>query len=164
MIQKMIFLFLGLLPNLLFADETVAAATTSKNSQFCPSIDQLHRDPVTMLWNSKEKTWRSYTASFTSTLSTFLGAQWQGVKVGTLFCLYQGQKMTFPVTLQYAKLVYEPSGGKWAPNKLGLRNCKSSDQKDCSFIPRAQETDTGNNLYDSLKSLRSAPSQQDLGF
>src|SRR3990167_2577602 len=159
-----IFSLLGLPSGVLAGDATPAtnqATPTPKGYLQCPSINDLQRDPNSLIWHSKKKSWRSYAASFTPTLDKFLGAQWQGVKVGTLFCIYEGDKMTFPVIMQYASLVFEPTGSQWVINKQGRHNCISSHLADCLVkIPKKQ---TKNDPDADLKSLRPPP-QKGLDF
>lgn len=125
----------------------------------CPEISQLKLNPISRRWGDKHKAWRSYTDSFTPSLKQFLGAQWQGVKVGSVFCLYRGEKMTFDVSLQYHGLVAEPTTGNWSKNLGGYRNCISKDLNQCGFLP-APKKNTDNDIYQDLDSLKSMQKQQ----
>lgn len=123
----------------------------------CPSIDQLYRDPTTLLWKSKRGGWKSFAPSFATRATTFLGAQWQGVKVGNLFCVYQGDPTTFSINLHYYTLTKEPTSESWGKNNKGLRNCYSNNTHDCLFTPVPAPNNTS--LDQQLDSIKSAPKQ-----
>ncbi|ATN75315.1 T4SS-associated protein EirA [Coxiella burnetii] len=161
---KFSLVFFVVLP--LLATESAAAPATlvsplPKGYLTCPEISKLQKDPNKMTWSAKNG-WKSYSSSFASHLNKFLGAQWQGVNVGNITCLYQSdEKMTFPVSLEYNLLVYMPAGGKWSKNLGGYMNCVSHDQKQCIFKPQIQAK-TGN-LYQEVGRLKGT-SQQEIGF
>lgn len=104
----------------------------------CPPPSALVRDPKTLLWSTPRGDWKSYAPSFSKHASAFAGAQWQGVKVGNLFCLYQGDAMTFTLSLQFYALTEEPNTGKWETNVNGIRNCHAATPEDCPFVPVSQ--------------------------
>ncbi len=114
-----------------------AQALTQTPAHLCPSPDELERDNKTLIWSSKKHDWKSYAPSFSRKIEQFQGAQWQGVNVGNLFCIYQGDSKSFLITLQYHTVVQEPSSGQWGANTNGLRNCRSHQQSDCPFVPAA---------------------------
>lgn len=104
----------------------------------CPKINDLKKDPIKMVWFAKDG-WLSYAASFATHIDKFLGAQWQGVNLGKITCLYaSNQKMTFPIALEYNLLVYQPTGGNWTKNLGGYVNCKASNQDQCMFMPQIE--------------------------
>ncbi len=104
----------------------------------CPPPGTLVRDPKTLLWSTPRSDWKSYAPSFSKHANTFVGAQWQGVKVGNLFCLYQGDAMTFTISIQFYALTAEPNTGKWEANINGIRNCHSALPEECPFVPVSQ--------------------------
>lgn len=110
-------------------------AITAPSTRLCPNPEELVRDNKTLIWSSHKNDWKSYAPSFSRKIEQFMGAQWQGVNVGNLFCIYQGDSKSFLITLQYHTVVQEPSGGQWGANADGLRNCRSHQQSDCPFIP-----------------------------
>lgn len=161
---------LGLTGNLL-ALSTVAqarqAATEAKlpkGAMLCPAPDELTKDPDAMTWQAKGG-WRSFDKSFADSISIFLGAQWQGVEVGNVVCLYQSSdSSTFSVVLQYGSLTYQPIGGKWSKNLGGYENCKSKKRKDCYFTPKPDAKASGT-LYQQAEQLKNdSGGQQEQGF
>ena len=103
----------------------------------CPEINQFHKDPNEMIWRVPGGNWRSSAISFADHLTQFLGAQWQGINVGSIICLYQSNDtMDFPVAVQFDQLVYMPTGGKWTQNLGGYANCQSHAPTDCLMKPR----------------------------
>ncbi len=63
---------------------------------YCPRASQLIRKDMWWGYGS----WRSYDQSFVRKIKAFVGAQWIGVGVGTMICVYKGEQATsFPVTV-----------------------------------------------------------------
>ena len=88
----------------------------------CPPISAISKDPAKLTWSAQDG-FKSYEMSFIDQLTTFLGAQWNGVKVGQVTCVYSGKpKTAFPILLVYGTLAIEPTGGKWSKNLDGIRN------------------------------------------
>lgn len=54
----------------------------SEQLQFCPEPGQLTKEDNQ--WISKDNRWKSYTPSSANKISSFLGAQWIGIKVGKI--------------------------------------------------------------------------------
>ncbi len=69
--------------------------------------------------------------------------------------------MTFPIVLQFNRLVYAPGGSKWGKNLGGYRNCVSPHRRDCLFKPKLEEK-TGD-IYQTASKLK-VSGQQELGF
>jgi len=128
---------------------TITAATINSPTQdpsedatyevrYCPEIATLQKDPTTMMWSSGSR-WKSYTESFANQVSGFIGAQWLGIKVGKIICLYTSKEtFDFPIALEpiRAMLVPEPQGSNWSANvnKKGFKFCSSANIQDCSFM------------------------------
>lgn len=154
-----------------YADRATPSTTaphTAKNSDAlppgymtCPKISEIHKNPKKRTWGNKHG-WKSYDASFSEHIDSFLGAQWQGVRVGNVVCLYKPKEgLTFPIVLHYSRLTYEPAGKGWGKNLGGYVNCKSHHQKDCLFKPEPKPKSA--NIYDEAGSLKGQAPQQ-LGF
>lgn len=130
----------------------------------CPPINQLHLNPETKIWSATGG-WKTFSVSFAIKSTHFLGAQWEGVNQGNIFCLYNGialgNKQTFSINLQHPGLVDEPSGGKWTKNLGGYRNCMSSEQAQCKFVAFKQKKPA--NMYQTLDNLKSMSPGQ-LGY
>lgn len=126
--------------------ETAATTKTTKNL-YCPAIDKLMRKE--MFWGAPGG-WKSYSQSFIEVIDSFSGAQWVGVNVGKMLCVYKGKgSFEFPVVLQNDTLTPVPEGGKWVKQQSGHINCLSADVLDCPF--RFEETTTDiKNVYKDL--------------
>lgn len=115
--------------------------TLPPNALTCPDTQTLTQDPKNKTWSAKGG-WKSFNLSFATKADHFIGAQWVGVNVGKITCVYAPlEKMTFPITVQYMGLVFVPESGMWQkPQKKdqGYRNCISTKQNNCFFIPRLE--------------------------
>ncbi|MCK9583271.1 MAG: T4SS-associated protein EirA [Endomicrobiales bacterium] len=128
-----------------------APAITNNGSDFkippeeriCPESSALVRDGL--WWSANNKTWKSYTQSFAKNIKDFIGAQWAGVVVGKIICLYSGDVATeFPVALEQVTSlpVLEPKGVGWSALTDGHKFCKSSNIADCKFMVQPEENVT----------------------
>ena len=134
-----------------------APAPTSL-TQYCPTPDQLVKDPTALTWSAPGG-WQSYQQSFSTAIGQFSGVQWAGIKVGQVICTYKGtEKDSFPIQLVYNKLVFEPSGNSWGQNMGGYINCPSSSVNDCPFqVQLTQEV----NVYKEAENIqRTVPQEQ----
>lgn len=118
---------------------------------YCPLLtDLVKRD---LFWYSKDNSWRSYTQSFSSAITTFVGAQWEGVKLGKVFCLYLGnEQFAFPIALEqlHSRVVLEPNQTNWSAKiDGGYKACKSSNVVDCPFV--YQPAPDTSHIYDEIK-------------
>ena len=130
-------------------------ASTTSNTQdqnadspaliYCPEPNQLVKKGLK--WESTTNVvWKSYETSFADDVSKFVGAQWQGVKVGQMTCIYKSQNEgVFPITLQNNHLFVQPTQTNWQFGQDGFMNCVSENTKDCPLTPKVKEetpTDT----------------------
>lgn len=107
----------------------------------CPPISLLSRHG--MYWGAPGG-WTTFNPSFIKKITHFVAAQWQGVNLGSVMCVYTGGKgRAFPVVLQQmtnAGLAPEPFGLHWYSIKTpGIRNCTSQDKSpltvlECAYI------------------------------
>ncbi len=118
----------------------------------CPPISHLVQDQETLYWSADEGHWRTYSLSFAKKIDRFLGAQWNGANLGTIYCLYRGEAMTFPIKLQFDALAHPPSGAKWSKDLGNFKNCLSSEQEDCPFVPLQKAPPK--TLYEQLDDLQ----------
>lgn len=150
-----------LLLSLLLATNIALASTpapilpnTTSEQQLCPSVEKLTRDEYNF-WHAPGD-WKSNTPSFDSTLDAFIGAQWVGVNLGEIICVYQkGAGKSFPVTLQRRILVFAPQGGQWSIDKGGYEDCKSLLIRDCPFFVQVRHRPK--NPYDDLDFYKGYP-------
>lgn len=124
-----------------------------KNIVFCPPISTLRKNPIKMNWTAPGG-WKSYDISFIEKVSKFLGAQWNGVNIGQITCVYSAaKKHVFPIKLIFHTLALEPSDGKWTKNLGGYRDCFSIKQKNCAFKVRTKPKPK--DIYKEAESLKS---------
>jgi hypothetical protein len=154
--------FVGILIYAATSAQTLSSAmpqppTTSANPveqpkpQYCPLPEKLIRNKD-MLWGI-DSNWKSFTPSFTEEIGTFTGAQWTGIHVGKIMCLYQGKNsFDFPISLEQrvSKLFFEPAGQNWNLHVEGYIICKSSNVYDCPFFEEKKETISPGEAYKSL--------------
>ena len=130
----------------------------------CPQPSELVKDSKTMQWSAKGHLdgtkFQSFDKSFTNTVDHFIGAQWVGVKVGQIICLYQPSNSNeFPVQLVFNTLTYAPTGKHWSKDLGGHENCVSVNPEDCQYQlkPAEKKTDpykAALGLKDSAKNLQ----------
>ncbi len=118
------------------ASDVVKPVTAKADAfSYCPAVSTLKKEGMT--WRAPNN-WRSYSDSFVKEAKYFLGAQWVGIKVGKIICLYKGdEKLTFPVALERNDvLINAPTTNKnhnWQKDRGGYMECRSTDVKDCPF-------------------------------
>lgn len=118
--------------------------------QACPQPEELINQAGT--WITKNGRWKCYTPSTASKVTSFLGAQWAGIKVGKIICLYQtNEAVGFPLAVEQvsSKSILEPSGVGWSASTSDRRYCKSVNVADCSFV-EAPERDTSD-IYKEIE-------------
>ncbi len=99
----------------------------------CPAVNQLKRN-TNLVWEGPNG-WKSYGESFSAEVDHFINAQWIGVNVGKIICIYAGKgKATFPISIEREDLVTNPAGGKWGRDEGGYKNCHSMKASDCPFL------------------------------
>ena len=75
----------------------------------CPKISDLKYNSNNSTWTTDDD-WKSTANSFTTEITTFIGAQWKGVQMGHLLCIYQGpRKNEFPVSMHKNIIVQSPN-------------------------------------------------------
>lgn len=161
-LRTFLLLTLYLTTRAVFADVTAAEPQALPPDYIaCPKISDLHKNTIKMIWFANGG-WKSFSPSFSAQIGEFLGAQWQGVNLGNISCIYRGtDQMAFPIILQYNNLVYAPSGGKWTKNLGGYTNCKSTILKDCIFKPKPQPKP--GNIYQQASQLKGSH-QPEMGY
>ncbi len=113
--------------------------TTTTKKLYCPDVSKLKK--INMFWGAPGG-WRSYSESFVNVIDSFSGAQWIGVNVGKMLCVYRSKStFEFPVVLQNDTLTPIPEGEKWIVTKEGYRNCISGDILECPFKFEEQKTE-----------------------
>lgn len=123
------------------------SATKVKEQILCPEANTLSKNGL--FWGAPNG-WRSFAQSFVDEIQGFVGAQWHGVNVGKMMCIYVGtQKRSFPVVLQNDLLTEVPTGYKWGGLKNGMVECKSENINDCPFFHTKTSVDM-EQVYDDL--------------
>jgi len=154
----------------LAANQSVSKFTSSKAPFYCPQPKQLIKNQKTLTWSAPGG-WKSYDQSFVQKISEFRGAQWAGVNIGQIACVYTGtNKLTFPVILVFNKLTTAPSSGSWSSNlhknkqryASGYYSCPSLTISNCPFHPVIKKT--ARNPYQDLNAIKQEPASQQQGF
>lgn len=129
---------------------TSAPSNPANSMLYCPQSTELYKKE--MFWYGPNS-WRDYSASFVKTINNFAGAQWVGVNVGKVICLYKGvEENNFPVAIERDNLMKKPEGENWKSDPSGYQICKSTNVLDCAFSP--QEVKSNENVYDFLKDIK----------
>ena len=140
----------------------------SDKPQYCPLVKELTKKNLHWVVGN---TWNSYSSSFVKEVGSFIGAQWVGVKVGKIICLYRGKNsFDFPIALEQvkSKIILEPKTAHWSGLANNRKFCKSTNVYDCPYLVQETEnaTDTAK-IYEAIKYKHSAPSSSsnnDLNF
>jgi hypothetical protein len=117
---------------------------------YCPAISELIKE--NLIWSARNGIWKSFSQSFATEIDHFLGAQWIGINVGKIICLYQGKgSFDFPIALEPEKTIsiLEPKSETWRSERNGYRMCRSTNVKDCPFYTKAVEEET--DVYETIK-------------
>ena len=124
--------------------------------QFCPLPDAMVKKDGK--WLTKNGKWRSYTPSTATKVSGFLGAQWVGIKVGKIICLYKtNETVEFPLALEqkHSDSILEPSNYGWSALANNRKFCKSANVADCAYFAQPQQDIT--NIYKEIEYNPSNP-------
>ena len=124
--------------------------------QYCPQSEALVKKDDK--WLTKDGKWRSYTPSAATKVSGFLGAQWVGVKVGKIICLYKtNEAVEFPLALEqkHSESILEPSDYGWSALAHNRKFCKSASVADCAYF--AQPQYEVKNIYKEIEYNPSKP-------
>lgn len=128
---------------------------TTLQTIYCPQPSELVK--TGLFWGTPTGGWKGYSESFQSSITGFIGAQWVGVNVGKMICIYRGNvAVAFPVNLQNDTLSQAPTGNLWGKDQGGYRNCYSPNPADCAFVVRAQSVNI-DQIYKSLDFYKKLP-------
>jgi len=131
-------------------DNTAAAVNTGVAKLFCPQVEALNKQKE--FWVTQDNKWKNYTPSTATKVTSFLGAQWSGIKIGKIICLYQtNEAVGFPLAVEQmsSQAILEPSGGGWSALTGNRRFCKSASIADCYFFAETQRDNT--NIYKDIE-------------
>jgi hypothetical protein len=122
---------------------------------YCPNPTELIK--AGLYWGTATGDWKSYSESFDNSIVSFAGAQWIGINVGKMICIYKGNlNLSFPITIQNDVLSQAPSGGRWGKDLGGYRNCRSNNIADCPFAVKIESIDM-RQIYKSLDFFKGKP-------
>ena len=131
-------------------------ATPATITVYCPDAASLVKDPKKLTWATPDNQWQSFDISFEKKLTQFIGAQWHGVGLGQIFCLYRGEdKDSFPVLLAFHALALVPRSDSWGTDMGGYRNCTTDKQSECGFEVRTRPQQV--DIYDQALKLKTQP-------
>lgn len=132
--------------------QTVDATDGNKTTIFCPKPSELVKKNGK--WESTTRIrWLSYETSFANEVAFFMGAQWQGVKVGPMSCIYQSSDINvFPITLQNDHMFEMPTQANWSAGEENAVNCVSNTVEDCPLTPhiKTNTPDTTQQIFQSI--------------
>lgn len=117
---------------------------------YCPKPEDLVKDNTR--WTTPDRKWQTYTPSSATKILSFLGAQWVGIKVGKIICLYKSNEaVSFPVALEQTRsqLILEPKGVGWSALVKNRKFCKSANIADCAYYIKPPKDIS--NIYEEIK-------------
>lgn len=126
---------------------------SKQNRYRCPEANELYK--IGMQWKT-DSGWTSHQKSFTKSISHFMGAQWKGIGIGRLYCLYQpADPADFPVQLTIKSLAKRPEYAYWehAPNQDTL-NCISKQNNPCDCQFSLYEEENNEDVDEILMSIK----------
>lgn len=132
------------------SDILPTTATPSEPAQYCPEPETLIKNDFK--WTTPDQRWENYTPSSATKVVSFVGAQWVGIKVGKIICLYQtNEAVAFPVALEQtsSQLILEPNSAGWSALVNNRRFCKSASVADCKYFNEPEEN--MGNIYEEIK-------------
>lgn len=114
-----------------------------KNRHTCPAINELYKKG--MRWRT-DSAWKGYQDSFAEKIVTFKGAQWKGVGIGRVICIYgSNDSNEFDIQIANSSLIKRPYFAYWENNtSKDVINClsKRSNPCDCQFSFYVEEKET----------------------
>ena len=122
--------------------------------RFCPSSESLVKQK-NLKWGTPDNKWEGDAPSSATKILSFIGAQWIGVKVGKIICLYHSDEaVAFPVALEAVRsfAVLEPRTLGWSTLVGNRRFCKSASVADCSYFYESPK-----DVRDIYKEIEYAP-------
>jgi hypothetical protein len=149
-----VFIFLiGIVSGLAFADDNPDSAALCylpiPDASMCPQPTELKRNPKTNMWSTNTG-WKSESGSFSAAIVRFLGAQWKGVELGQILCLYIGPNSNdFPVGIYKNLIVYTP--------KSLLKNVPESSGYQMPWTVKSESVQTTMNCYSTTGSPCDCP-------
>lgn len=102
--------------------------------------------------------------SFSKNLKSFNGAQWTGVNVGQIICIYSpADTSELPVMLYFKSISNEPNAQLWSKNQGDYKNCVSDDPNKCQFLVKLKPKKTLD-IYKEAESLRQNAKDNELNI
>ncbi len=137
--------------------QPTTTTTTVPTQNYCPEPNQLVKKD---LYWSAEGGWISYGESFDKEITGFVKAEWVGLNVGRIICIYQGdRKYSFQIVLEqkHHKSIPVPSGHNWRVEKAGRKDCIANNVKDCPFIIEGSKK--SEDIYQGLDFFKGKPNE-----
>lgn len=120
---------------------------------YCPEPKILVKKDTN--WVTPDDKWQNYTSSSATKIVSFVGAQWVGVRVGKMICLYKtDEAVSFPLALEQkrSKLILEPKSAAWSALVGNRKFCKSTSVADCPYFVQLPK-----DTKDIYKEIKYAP-------
>jgi len=133
--------------------KNASVAPKNQGPYYCPQAKTLVKDKKSgAKWITQDGKWTHYTPSSAKKILSFQGAQWVGVKVGKIICLYKtDEAVSFPVALEQTRVqaVLEPRAGGWSALVGNRRFCKSANVVDCPYYTEPPKDIS--NIYEEIE-------------
>ena len=152
-----------------FANSAESCYLPLSGASICPQVSELKLNPKTNEWKT-DSDWNSTAGSFSRSVTSFLGAQWKGVELGYLLCLYQGpNKNEFPIGMHRNMVIQSPEKllDNLSPKGADYKNpwnvkekktqvtmdcySKNSNPCDCPFIEYVEKKESVDEIVGSIQ-------------
>lgn len=132
-----------------------STAHPTQSAKFCPQAKELVKKED--IWATADNKWRNFTHSSATKVLSFLGAQWVGIKVGKIICLYKtNEAVAFPLAIEHtsSQPILEPAKFGWSSLVSNRKFCKSVNIADCPYFTEPQK-----DIINVYKEIEYNPSQ-----
>tara|TARA_B110000459_G_C16624237_1_gene503955 strand:- start:1868 stop:2341 length:474 start_codon:yes stop_codon:yes gene_type:complete len=107
---------------------------------YCPQVNSLTKYELAWFGKSNLIKWKSTEPSLSEDAATFSGAQWDGIQVGSISCVYQSSDvLSFPIVLKNNHMFKQPHNTNWTADNNDTYICRSNNPKDCPLYPKIEQ-------------------------
>ena len=133
----------------------LSIAYANENIIYCPKAYNLTKTDLIWSGNAEAIQWKATEASLSEDAVSFIGAQWDGIQVGSISCVYQGSEdLSFPIVLKNEHIFRMPKHTNWQAETDGMYTCHSDDTQDCPLYPNI-EKQAKVDIHELMKGIKS---------
>lgn len=122
---------------------------------YCPKAYTLEKHDLTWSADAGKVHWQATDDSLSEEAASFVGAQWDGIEVGAISCVYQdAEAESFPVVLKNDRVFTKPNHANWKAEADGTYTCHNEDPEECPLYPQI-ETQAELNIHELMRGIKS---------